>query len=153
MLITFIDEMNKMMRGGSLVLCHLAERRWVWLSGKEINDSAHEFVPLLLVVFSQVFSNFVDVLVQFFDSAVDVALLGVSNRSKLMLLLDHFGEVPEFGWSAHVFALEGVVDGLHVLQSLSGAFQFLVLSFLSRQHPLSDDGIFNVLVHCLVYMS
>jgi hypothetical protein len=94
----------------------------------------------------------VDVLVQFFDTAVDVALLGVSNRSKLMLLLDHFGEVPEFGWSAHVFALEGVVDGLHVLQGLRGAFQFLVLSFLSRQHSLPDDGILNVLVHCLVYM-
>lgn len=134
------------------MLCDLAEGRGVWLSREEIDDSAHELVPLLLVVFPQVFSDLVDVFVQFFDAAVDVALLGVCDRSKLMLFLDHLGEVPEFWWSAHVFALEGVVDGLHVLQSLGGAFQFLVLPFLSREHSLSDDGVFDVLVHCLVDM-
>ena len=132
------------------MLCHLAERGRVRLSCEEINDSAHKFVPLLLVVLPQVFSDLIDVLIQFLDAAVDVALLGVSDGPKLVVLLDHFGEVPQFGWPSHVFSFEGVIDSLHVLQSLSCTFEFLVLPLLTRQHSLSDDGVLDVLVNCLV---
>jgi hypothetical protein len=61
------------------VLCDFAERGGVGLAGEEVNHSAHEFVPLLLVVLPQVLPDVVDVLVQSLDPAVDVALLGVCN--------------------------------------------------------------------------
>lgn len=97
------------------MLCHLAEGTRVRLASEEVNHASHQFVPLLAIVLLEVVSDLHDVGINALDAAVDVAFLGVSNRTELMLLLDHFWEVPELRRSAHVLALERVVHGLHVL--------------------------------------
>lgn len=132
------------------MLCHLAEGAGVRLAGEEVNDAAHQFVPLLPVVLLEVVSDFDDVGINAFDAAVDVALLGVSDGAELVLLLDYLGEVPELGRPAHVFALERIVHGLHVLQGLGCALKLLVLPLLPGQHAVSDDRVLDILVDCLV---
>jgi hypothetical protein len=134
----------------SLVLGDLAEGRRVGLAGEKVDDSAHQLVPLLGVVLPQVVAHFVDVLVESLDAAVDVALLGVGDGAELVFFLDDFGEVPQFGGTAHVLPSEGVVDGLHVFQRLGRALQLLVLPLLTRKHALPNDCVLNILVHSWV---
>lgn len=134
----------------SLVLGDLAEGRRVGLAREKVDHSAHQLVPLLLVVLPQVFTHFVDMLVQALDASVDVALFGVCDGAEFVFLLDHFGEVPQFGGTAHVLSFEGVVDGLHVLQRLGCTLKLFVLSLLPRKHTLADDRVLYVLMHCWV---
>ena len=56
---------------------NLAIGTWVWLSTEKVNHSPHQFVPLLLVVFPQVFSYVMYAIVHLLYTTVDVAFLWV----------------------------------------------------------------------------
>lgn len=62
-----------------LKVCHLRKGVRVRLRSKIVYYSPHKLIPLSLVVFPEIFAYLDDQLVYFFNPAIDVALLGVSD--------------------------------------------------------------------------
>jgi hypothetical protein len=67
-----------------------------------------------------------------------------------MVFLHNFREVPKLRWPSHIFGLERVINSLHMLEGFSCTLELLVLSFSSGKHPFSNNGVFNILMNCLV---
>jgi len=101
-----------------LEVCHLRKGVRVWFRSKIVYYSPHKFIPLSLVVLPEVVSYLNDEFVYFFNTAIDVAFLGVGDRSELVLFFNHFGEIPKFRRSTHVFSFERVIEGLQILEML-----------------------------------
>ena len=122
-----------------LLLKSFTEWTWIRLSPKEVDYSTHQLVPFFLVILPKIFPDFVYMGIYAFNSAVNIAFFRISNRPKLMFLLNYFGEIPKLRWPPHVFCFEGVVDCLHVFECFSCTFQLLVLTLSSRKHAFSND--------------
>lgn len=98
----------------TVLLNHLAKRTRVRFSWEEINHPPNKLIPFFLVVLSQISCNIDNYTIQSFYPPIDVAFLGICNRSELMFLLYHFWEVPQLWWSAHVLCCQWVVKGFHM---------------------------------------
>ena len=77
---------------------------------KVVYYPSHQLVPFSLVIFPEVVSDFNDEFVQLLDPTIDVTLLGVSNRSELVLFFYYFGEVPKLRGPTHILPLERVIQ-------------------------------------------
>lgn len=86
------------------------------------------------------------------DPTIDIAFFGVSYGSEFMFLLHNAREVPKLWRASHIFRFKRIVHRFHMFEGFRCTFEFLVLSFFARQHAVSNDGIFDVLVHCLIDM-
>ncbi len=122
------------------------EWTWIRLSSIKVNNSSDQLIPFFFVELPQMISNFHYQVVQRLDSAVDVGFLRICDWTELMFFFDNFREIPQFGRSSHIFSLQTVVNGFHVLKCFCGTFQFLILTISSRKHSISDYGILDVLI-------
>jgi hypothetical protein len=86
-----------------LLVDEFGEGVGVRLALEVVDDSTHEFTPLLSVVFSKIVCDGNDQIVEMFNTTIDVAFLGICDRSEFVFLFDNFGKVPEFRRASHVF--------------------------------------------------
>ena len=67
-----------------------------------------------------------------------------------MLLFDDFIEIPEFRGPPHIFRLHTIMNGLHMFECLRSTLKFLILPIPSGQHPIPNNTILNILMHCSI---
>ena len=126
------------------------ERIWIRLPSIKIYNSSYQFIPLFFIEFSEMISNLYNQSIKRFDSSINVTFFRISYWSESMFLLNDFGEVPKLRRSTHILPLHTVMNCFHMFQSLCSTLQLLILTISTREHSITNDCIFDILMHCRV---